>query len=184
MVEVALALGIMAFAFVAIFSLLPAGMGVFRDSMNSSVSAQILQKVLADARLTDFSQLVYPDGSQPATPQGIMFRAPSANAPELRYFDDQGDEIVPSSPAARQNPDALTAAEKNKVIYHVNTRILTNAVLPAGTSSTAAQYLATVTVQIAVNPANRVLTFGSDKLFAAAPGIAVETFSAQLAKND
>ena len=118
------------------------------------------------------------------SPRGTVFRAPRSAAPEPRYFDDQGDEVVPSNASTRQSPESLTTNERLKILYRVNTRISTNALLTTGEMSTPAQYLATVTIQIDANPSNRTLSFGSDELFTQTPGVVVKTFAAQLAKYD
>lgn len=75
LVEVVLAIGIVAFAFVAIFSLVPVGLGTFRDAMNNSIGSQIVQRLVNEAQQTDYPTLTA-----------------VANAKTTRYFDDQGNE--------------------------------------------------------------------------------------------
>ena len=143
LVEVSLAIGIMAFAFVSIFGLLPIGLNVFRQAIDTSVSSQIIQRVLNDAQETDFDQLTL--GATGATNETLLAKNTLDPAKgTVRWFDDQGNEL----PAA-------TGA-----IYHVNTRIMPATTLPkAGTSTTDNKNLATVTVQVANNPGNRQLAF-------------------------
>ena len=74
LVEVVLSIGIIAFAFVAIFSLLPAGMGMFRQSLDNSLGSQIVQRLVNEAQQTDFPTLIL-------------------TVPTQRYFDDQGNEV-------------------------------------------------------------------------------------------
>src|SRR5256885_2028896 len=81
LIEVALAIGVIAFAFVALLALLPAGLTTFRSSMNISVGAQIFQKVVNDAEQADFDALVKQE-----TADGTSF----AVLP-LRYFDEEGN---------------------------------------------------------------------------------------------
>lgn len=74
LVEVALAVGIAAFAVVSLLWLLPSGLTMFRGAMESSVGARISQQVFHDVQISEFGSL-----------QSCY-----------RYFDDQGREIFPS----------------------------------------------------------------------------------------
>ncbi len=57
LVEVTLALGIMAFAFTAVFGMLPMGLQTFRDSADKTRSVQIAQRLVAEVQQTPFSNL-------------------------------------------------------------------------------------------------------------------------------
>ena len=101
LVEVTLAIGIVAFAFVALFALIPVGLTTFRQAMDTSVGAQIVQRVVSDAEQTDFDLLV--NGGLGGTTGGDTYYLLP-----LRYFDDQGNELL--------------EADKAKGIYTVRTR--------------------------------------------------------------
>lgn len=148
LVEVTIAIGIMAFAFTSIFGLVPLGLTVFRQAINASVGSQIVQRVINDAQQTDFSLLVTDSTGAPLG-SGTGQKA-------MRYFDEQGSEIVPATPGV------LSSVDKTKVIYWVNTRIV-----PATTiAGNANSKLATVTVQIANNPGNKSTSVnGTTKLW-------------------
>jgi uncharacterized protein (TIGR02598 family) len=75
--EVALSIGILAFALTPILGLLPTGLRLFRDATQTAVQAQIVQRITAEAAQTEFSKL---------TSSGVREFAP-------RYFDDQGTEV-------------------------------------------------------------------------------------------
>ena len=75
LVEIALSLGIVSFAFVGIFSLLPAGMTSFRQAIDTTMMSQIVQRVANEEQQTDFATLT---GGQ---------------TQRNRYFDDQGNEV-------------------------------------------------------------------------------------------
>lgn len=75
LVEVVLAIGIVSFAFVGLFGLLPAGLNVFRQAIDNSVGSQIVQRLVNEAQQTDFPALI-------------------TAAPTKRYFDDQGNEVT------------------------------------------------------------------------------------------
>lgn len=187
LVEVVLAIGVVAFAFVAIFSLLPVGMGVFRQAMDTSVSAQIVQRVVGDATETEFEQLI----ANPA--KGNYYALP------VRYFDDQGTEVKVSNPAAptpaeRQGPPGI--------LYWVRVRgSLPGAADPSSHKSDFPTSLPSkggsrfnprdstfLTMEIASNPAGKNLdinatTYLIDPAKAKAAGIRLQTFSVVIARN-
>jgi uncharacterized protein (TIGR02598 family) len=105
---VTLSIGIVAYAFVAIFALLPTGMSVFRQSINNVITSQIAQRVTNDCQQTDFTTLIAYSGTNP---NGSM---------PPRYFDDQANELTSSTSA----------------IYWVNTVITPATTLPAGSVNT------------------------------------------------
>lgn len=99
LVEVALAMGIISFAFVTVFGLLPVGLDVSRRAIDTTVAGQITQQMINQAQQTDFSglpnlaaasvasPLVFDDqGSKAADPALASYRAvyrvtPSAGLP-------------------------------------------------------------------------------------------------------
>lgn len=185
LVEVVLAIGVMAFAFVGIFSLLPAGLTNFRQAMDLSVGAQIAQRVIGDAQQTDFNVLV--DEKNLPTTANYTFRAPKVSAPALRYFDEQANEVVP------KNPASLSSEEKAKIIYHVNVRVMPQTALPKTNTGGDAPHVATLTVQVANNPANKVIAISTASasddskadrnLFVATPGVKILTYAALVGRN-
>jgi len=76
LVEVTLAIGIISFAFVAMFGMLPVGLNVSRQAMDTTIEAQIVQQMKTQALQTDFSQL-----SELGKPGDEL------------YFDDQGKAV-------------------------------------------------------------------------------------------
>lgn len=134
LVEVTIAIGIVAFAFVALVGVLPVGLQTFRRAVDASVGAQITQRIINDIQQTDFSLLVKDHTTPfpfPATP---------------RYFNDQGSEVT----------------EPSSAVYHVKTWITPSTVLPCGNSADAYtasnDKLATILIQIVNNPGNRTIT--------------------------
>lgn len=57
LVEIVVALGIVSVGLVGILGLLPAGLGVFRQSVNMTVQSQIAQQIINDAQLTPYDKL-------------------------------------------------------------------------------------------------------------------------------
>lgn len=94
LVEVTLAIGIVAFAFVSILGLIPVGLTNFRGAMDNSIKSQIQQQVTSDVRQTGFVKL---QEKQP-----------------LRYFDEQG--VIKGT-----SLDNLTPVEMSQILYDVNT---------------------------------------------------------------
>jgi uncharacterized protein (TIGR02598 family) len=109
LVEVTMALGIMAFALVSIIGLVPSGLSTFRKTINVSVGSQIVQQVVTDIRQSDFDKL--------------------SAQPEWRYFDDQGQEYSTAESELGRDP----------VIYHVNVVLDPQVALPGGNSSNLAR---------------------------------------------
>ncbi len=57
LVEVTLALGVVAVSLLSLLGLLPAGLGVLRESMDQTVYTQIVQRVASEVSVTDFDSL-------------------------------------------------------------------------------------------------------------------------------
>jgi len=166
LVELALALGIVSFAFVGIFGLIPTGLNTFHQAMDTSIGSQIAQRVISDVQQTDFDKLVQSGSAQPSL---LPFTYSNT-----RYFDNQGNEVVPA------NPGSLNTQEQLKIVYWVNT-----VVTPAPKIPTAANYtcLKTVTIQVANNPGNQSpLTDTTTKLWTNGV-LPISTYSAQVARN-
>jgi uncharacterized protein (TIGR02598 family) len=75
LVEVVLAIGVMAMAFVPLFGLLPAGLTTYRGTVDTAVTSQIVQQLGNEAQQADFESVV------------------STESDRVRYFDDQGSEL-------------------------------------------------------------------------------------------
>ena len=149
LVEVTLALGIMSFALVSLIGLLPVGLSTFHDSVDSSTGTQIAQRLLDEAQQTDFDQLIA-----------------TAQKPTVRYFDDQGNELLPAKKAA--------------AIYDTNLVVSPATTLPGAMSN---QNLATVLLQIAKNPGNQVIASGSDYRWIPTASLTISSYAANVARN-
>ena len=80
LVEVVIAIGIVAFAFVAILGLLPSGLKTFRQAMDQTIVTRVTQMVGNEAQQADFDNIIN-----------------ITNPPY--YFDDQGDPVTNASKA-------------------------------------------------------------------------------------
>jgi len=78
LVEVTIALGVTAFALVALFGMLPTGLNLFRSSMDVSVKSQIAQQLVSEAMQTDFETILTQEDG-------------------FRYFNDEGIEVPEST---------------------------------------------------------------------------------------
>lgn len=85
LIEVTLALGIIAFAFLAVFGLLPVGLDTFRRSMDRTEAAQIAQRLVAEAQQTPFDNV------------------PSLFG-KLYYFDSEGERLTAADAKSTSGP--------------------------------------------------------------------------------
>jgi uncharacterized protein (TIGR02598 family) len=94
LVEVTLAIGIISFAFVAMFGMLPVGLNVSRQAMDTTIEAQIVQRMKTQALQTDFSRL------------------DELSSSEELFFDDQGKPVAPDQSVFRARFSGVSAATK------------------------------------------------------------------------
>lgn len=87
LVETALALGVAAFALIALVGVVPLGLQHFRGAIDATVGAQISQRVMTEAYQTEFEQLRAT--AEVVTPEFFVLPA--------RYFDEQGNEVAAAS---------------------------------------------------------------------------------------
>jgi uncharacterized protein (TIGR02598 family) len=111
LVEVSLALVVVAVALVALLGLLPSGMSNFRTALDAQIAGEIFQRVVADAQQTDFDTLIK-SGTDTETGGASQqfYRLP------LRHFDNQGTEVLV------KYPDAPTLEEAKEILYTVRVR--------------------------------------------------------------
>lgn len=176
LVETALAVGVIAFAFVGLFALLPAGLTLFRTAMDASVGAQIFQRVVTDIEQMEFDSLL--DAGRGASGDFV--------AMPIRYFDDQGNEVQ--------------ADDSARIVYHARARIslpgpaavgggnhFTSLPAPPGASRFALRDSVFVTLQVAHNPTDRPLPVDERLLWVAPPAqqqtLALATYSAVVTRN-
>jgi uncharacterized protein (TIGR02598 family) len=161
LIELAAALAILAVGVVGLMALMPSGMTQARKAADVTVTAQIAQRLLAEAEQSEFDELIDrtalpPDPKKRSyCPERFSFRAPKVAEPAFRYFDDQGKEIVP------RNPGKLSDTEKASVIYYASMRIRPRAELPMVNETSA--HVAQVTLQLVRNPAHKTLEIETDK---------------------
>lgn len=172
LVEVTIAVGIVGFAFVSLLGLVPTGLNTFHQAMDRTVGSTIVQTVMGEAQQTDFDELIE-DSTGAAITGGSGRKA-------VRYFDDQGAELVP------ETPGTLSAQERLKAIYWVNTRVMPVTSTPSASSPAPAEAanasLATITIQIAKNPGNRDLAAGANNLWNDS-SVSIATFAGLVARN-
>jgi len=153
LVEVTIAIGIMAVALVPVVSLLPIGLDSYRKAVEISVGTQIVQRVVSDLQHADFDTITSTNGS------GLK-QFP------IRYFDDQGSEkMEPTDEGA---------------IYQVAYGTLTPAPLMGNDSAHLAQITIDIIYNPGRVPLTRDSNTGG---VTAAKGIAVSRFSAFVARN-
>ncbi len=152
LIEIAIAVGILAVALVALLGLLPGGMTNFRKAMDTSITAQIAQRILLDMQQAEFDEVIDAPTSGTATVSpDYTFTAPKRGSQQFRYFDEQGGELIPPN-----NGTNLSANQKLAMVYQVNVRVMPTASVPAKGDAIAGT-VAQITVQVARNPGNKTL---------------------------
>ena len=118
-----MAVGIVSFGIIAMVSMMPSGLSTFRNSMDRSISSQIAQRIVNEARQTDFTKLIGYSGN-------ASF--------EYRYFTDEGDEVL----SGDSRPKVYAA------FIEINSPIL----VPQGNTTFSNSNVARVRVRVANNP--------------------------------
>ena len=127
LVEVTLAIGIIAFAFVALFSMLPIGLQRFRDSVDTASETWIMQSLNSMVQTTEWEK-VYPASAEGITGDTYYFDE------EARLTDTEKKESTDARVKSRRlyavrlfvvplkqpgTPDAITRDGKNPVLVQV-----------------------------------------------------------------
>lgn len=193
LVEISLALAVVAIALVALLGLMPSGMSNFRAALDTQIAGEIFQRIVADAQETDFDTLITSGTDTEKGGQVSQFyRLP------LRHFDNQGNEVKVVA------PDVPTAVEAKGIIYTVRVRgsmpgnpdpkeHTTNfpTSLPGGAAPRFnPRGLTFLTVQIAATGGSRLLapmvdtqTFLISTALASKSAMALRTYVAVVARN-
>jgi uncharacterized protein (TIGR02598 family) len=114
LIEICIALGIVAFAFVALLGLLPVGLGNYTQAINTQTAAEIYQRIAAELQETEFDTFMSPPTQVATGGSGVGDSIkPGFFRLKWRYFDVDGQEVKV------ENPETLTSAEKRRVVYSV-----------------------------------------------------------------
>ena len=103
LVEVVMALGIISFAIVPLVGMMPIGLSNFRGSMDRSVSTQIAQLIINEARQAGFANLSLWQGNRYFTDEGEETTAESATKVYVVRTDVTAKVEVPSAESAFSN---------------------------------------------------------------------------------
>ncbi len=191
MVEVVLAIGIVAFAFVALLALLPTGLTSFRKAMNASIGSEVGQRVFNDLQQTNFDTLLSQTTPALAVSQGPQQPTSSPDTGQQgslphRFFDDEGGEVIVPGLSGTADP---TPAQRqaSHILYDVHSEIILKAQIPSSTASAngviLSPNLANVLIQVISNPGGLAIpeTLSSDP---AIPSPVIFTqFSGCLSRN-
>jgi uncharacterized protein (TIGR02598 family) len=91
LVEVALAIGIIAFAFIALFSLIPTGLTTFRSAIDTANETWILQGISSMVQTTDFAKI---DSLNYKTSKDIFYYDEEAKLTDREKQDPPADAKV------------------------------------------------------------------------------------------
>lgn len=162
LVEVVLAIGVVAFAFVGLLALMPVGLSNFRKAMDASVGSEIGQRVFNDIQQTDFDTLLKQASITVPTslpqPVGTMAQVAHGSLPH-RFFDDQGNEVIlPSSGSTTTTEPTSADRSKYRILYDVHSEVILKPQIPSGTNEVIqSPNLANIIVQVINNPAGVTL---------------------------
>ncbi len=95
LVEVVIAIGVIAFAFIPMVGMLPMGLNLSKQAIDTTVEAQIAQQLTTQVQQTDFSRLDELATASTATPS---------------YFDDQGNKVTDPANAIYQAIFAISTS--------------------------------------------------------------------------
>ena len=135
LVEIVIAMAVIASALLVVLGMLGVGMSTFQQAKATSVSSQIAQQIFSQIQVAPFSSVT--NHAITAAPTQGYYQLPNPNASisgNTRFFDDQGNETVQAGS-----------------VYWVNVRVIT-ATQFLGTAATYNNNLATITIQVAFNP--------------------------------
>src|SRR5215207_4288283 len=96
LVEVALAIGIIAFAFVALFALIPTGLSTFRSAIDTANETWILGSINSMVQTTDFAEI-----------EKLDYKV----SEEIYYYDEEGKP----TDREQQNPKADAEVIANRL---------------------------------------------------------------------
>jgi hypothetical protein len=196
LIEIAIAVGILAVVLVSLIGMMPGGLTNFRKAMDTSITAQIAQRIVNDLEQAEFNQVI-DLANLPKDPSGksyckanFSFRwprvTPNAGEPTLRFFDDQGAELLPPT-----GKTTLSTDQQRNMVYTANIRILPRAAIPTKNNNGGA--VAQATVQIARNPSGLnipIVSAAPDdantperNLFRKTTGVQIYTYYALIGNN-
>ena len=148
----------MAFAMLPVMALLPIGLNINRQAVESTVSAQIVGRVTHEVQQTDYLSL------------------PASNTPLTYAFDDQGSMLASGSTGSLP---ILSGTVANSRIYSVLAIVYKPSVLPSTAGIGTTQSLARVRIDIVTDPTgNAIIDSGTFQK------TNVATYFAFVSKND
>ena len=171
--EISIALGVITVAVISMLASAGDAMRSARSSMDLQVSAQVAQRIINELQLTDFETMIDSANLGNNVSELTSFIAPKVNAPAIRYFDQQGLEVLPEKAGGN-----LTDAQRRRALYHVLVRIAPRVGAPRSSERNGLPRvtepqsfsMAMVTVEVARNTSGRKLEIESaDKASAKTP---------------
>ena len=173
LIEVMMAIGIVAFAIIPVMGLLPTGLSINRQAIEATVSSQIVSRISQELAQSDFSSL-------PASSTGLL----------TYLFDNQGNLVGSGTGTSSFKFTSTIASSPNQSgafpEFDVLVTINKSSSLPS-TGSVTTQSLATARIDVLRDPAGSAMV--SNGAFTnpsnpEAPNPNVSTFHALISKND
>jgi uncharacterized protein (TIGR02598 family) len=125
LVEVVIALGIVSFAFVGLFGLLPVGLNAFNNSIDATVESQIAESVITQVKQARFSTLFDTFNDANGNYNDTKSSTTKPKPPETGfYYDDQGKPVTDNPIASGVDPKSLN------YVYSAGVQVYYNSGLP------------------------------------------------------
>jgi uncharacterized protein (TIGR02598 family) len=165
LVEVVLAIGVTAYAGFAIAGLIPLGMSSFRQTKNISTASLISRQIFSELQATPFAVIIEPANGEQTPwrlpPPGRSSNVTSGATNNVRFFDEQGDELAATTGATTSSGvPAGTIYEVNVGVRYAPFVQAPGAAAPA-VSPGYNPALVIVTIQVAFNPGHLALDMSS-----------------------
>ena len=179
LVEVVLALAIIAFAFTAMTGLLTIGLTQSRAGINISVTSQIAQQLRNELLQTNLKAYCTASLLTPQATTTVQNITVNYYTLPIRYYDYTGAEILTSTGGPIPSGTIPAGTVYWGLVTFQTPMFTPNAMYSGGSNPAFSNTsLAKVTIQIASNPAHLTLTpSGTTLLWSAAAGVSIATYS-------
>jgi uncharacterized protein (TIGR02598 family) len=155
--EVAMAIAVVSFAFVALLALIPSSLQTFRHAIDTTLTSQIAQRLISEVQQTDFDFLVDNTRNHSEAQTQQFSRLP------VRYYDDQGNELKSGNdPHCIYEAVIRVSQPGSRNPAGDNSKWFTS--LPSTGARFNPRDMTIVTLEIVANPGNAALPFDHSTL--------------------
>ncbi len=124
LVEVVLALGIVAFALVSILGLFPVALGAAKDGATETHAAMIAQLIAGQIRSQTVSQATFAVGPDPTLGSGSFNLPGLSNSQTCAVYDETGQPVSRITVPQFADPSSLSATVQRQCTYMVQLTVV------------------------------------------------------------